>query len=56
MVKKKASVRVAKKASVRVTILTEGKVRRGGIKSKPSCPKPNIRPVGQKPSHKTEKN
>ena len=42
-------VRKAKKVSGRI-ILTEGKIRKGGVKPRPSSPKPNIKPVGQKPS------
>ena len=33
----------------RVTILTEGKVKKGGVKPKPSSPKPSVKPSGQKP-------
>lgn len=50
MAKKKASGGFGKKVSG--SILTEGKVRRGGIKPKPLSPKPNITPSGQKPSPK----
>jgi len=44
-------VRKSKKASgqTRVTILTEGKVKKGGVKPKPSSPKPSVKPSGQKP-------
>lgn len=45
-------VRKAKKVSGRTIILTEGKIRKGGVKPRPSSPKPNIKPVGQKPSPK----
>jgi len=47
-------VRKSKRASdqIRVTILTEGKVKRGGVKPKPSSPKPSVKPAGQKPSPK----
>ena len=48
MAKKKVSGRSGRMVSV--SILTEGKVRKGGIKPKPSSPKPNITPSGQKPS------
>ncbi len=41
-----------KKASSRITALNEGKVKRGGVKAKPSSPKPNIKPAGQNPSTK----
>jgi len=44
-------VRKAKKVSGRI-ILTEGKIRKGGVKPRPSSPKPNIKPVGQQPSPK----
>jgi len=50
MTKKKASGGFGKRVSG--SILTEGKVRKGGIKPKPSSPKPNITPAGQKPSPK----
>lgn len=30
--------------------LTEGKVKKGGVKPKPSSPKPNVKPIGQKPA------
>ena len=46
---KKVSGRIIKKVSGRI-ILTEGKIRKGGVKPRPSSPKPNIKPVGQKPS------
>lgn len=39
-----------KKANSKPTILVEGKIRKGGVKPKPTCPKPNIKPSGQKPS------
>ena len=32
--------------------LMEGRIRKGGIKPRPSSPKPNIKPVGQKPLSK----
>lgn len=51
MARKKASGGFGKRASGRI-ILTEGKVRKGGIKPKPLSPKPNITPAGQKPSPK----
>ena len=50
MVKKKASGRISGRAAGR--ILMEGKVRKGGIKPRPTSPKPNITPAGQKPSSK----
>jgi hypothetical protein len=45
-------MRIEKKASSKLTILNEGKVKRGGLKSQPSSPKPNIKPPGQKPVSK----
>jgi len=48
MVKKKASGRISGRAAG--IILTEGKVRKGGVKPRPTSPKPNITPAGQKPS------
>lgn len=34
---------------VRGNILVEGKVRKGGVKAKPSIQKPSIKPAGQNP-------
>lgn len=48
MAKKKASGGFA----VGRILTTEGKVRKGGLKPKPSTPKPNIKPAGQNPSGK----
>jgi len=39
-----------RKASSKLKIFNEGKVRRGGVKHEPTCPKPKIKPSGQKPS------
>ena len=33
-------------------IFTEGKVKKGGVRAKPSSPKPVVKPAGQKPSTK----
>lgn len=38
------------KKSSKLIVVNEGKIRRGGVKPKPSCPKPKINPSGQKPS------
>ena len=46
MAKKKASGGFGKRVSG--STLTEGKVRKGGVKPKPLSPKPNITPAGQK--------
>jgi hypothetical protein len=50
-------VRKSKRASgqIRVTILTEGKVKKGGLKPKPSSQKPSVKPAGQNPSPKKSK-
>jgi hypothetical protein len=39
-----------KKEISKLTVLNEGKIRRGGVKPEPTCPKPKIKPSGQKPS------
>ena len=35
--------------------ITEGTIIKGGVNPKPSTPKPNVQPVGHKPSSEQDK-